>query len=186
MKPFWPPLIAAAGFVSFVLIGFLDVNTSALSENLRFILATSSFAMIVVGLAAAIFSRKFHVLVRSLSALLLLFVLGLCFVSYSYGVSLRNAALTVGKNDLKQAMLHYEQHGHPTNFSSNSEIWRSSNVVTVAGSTYECFLTVRSDRFNGDGLLAMTTNRVFIWIDTKHGPKVIDANYRPPFFPPTF
>ncbi len=186
MKRYWAPLAASIGFFAFLLVGILDVNTSWMGEDLHCIMAACSFVMVVTGLAATTFSSKYPILLRGLSGLLSVFVIGICFAAYCYGVSLRNAALIFGKSDLKQALMHYQQYGYPTNFSSNSEIWVSSNAVNVAGSNYECFLTVRSARFNGEGLLAMTTNGVFIWIDKKRGPKIIHAKYRSPFFPPIF
>ncbi len=80
----------------------------------------------------------------------------------------------------------YEQFGYVTNYNRHSQVWRSSNIVSITGAEYACFFTARSERFNKEGSLAMTTNGVFIWLDAKRGPKIIDASYRPPFFPPRF
>ena len=186
MKRNWPLAAAATGFFLFILNGILDSSTSSPHELFHGILAMVSFASIVIGLGTAIFRRSFGVVLRVLSALILFFVLGVCFVAYSYGIALRNSALISGKNDLRQASIHYAQHGYVTNYSRHSQVWRSSNVVSIAGAPYECSFTVRSEKFNHEGTLAMTTNGVFIWLDAKHGPKIIDAGYRPPFFPPRF
>lgn len=186
MKRFWPLALTAAGFFLFVLIGILDSRSSGINEALNGVLSAASFVMIVTGLTVAIFLRSMPVFLRFLSGVLLLGVLGVCFGAYSYGVALRNAAILSGRSDLKQAHLSLEQDGYITNRSRNSQVWRSSNVVSLASGSYECFLTVRSDRFMNEGTLAMTTNEVFIWLDAKRGPKIIDAKYRPPFFPPRF
>lgn len=186
MKRFWPLALTAAGFFLFVLLGIFDRSVVELGEVFNSALRALIFVMIVIGLTATIFLRSVPVVLRFLSALLLLFVLGVCMFAYGYGRSLRHVAILQGKSELKQARLSLEHDGYITNYTHRSQVWLSSNVVTVADGQYECVLTVRSDRFNGKGTLAMTTNEVFIWLDAEHGPKVIDAKYRPPFFPPRF
>lgn len=186
MKQFWPAIMTVTGIILFFTNGVLSVNSSGYWETLHAILAWTSFAFILIGLAAGIFKRELGMVVRILSALGLLFVLGLCFVAYCYGIALRNNAIIVGKHELKSALKDYQERGYVTNYSSSSHVWLSSNVVNIAGQPYECFITVRSDRFLKEGTLSMTTNEVFIWFDTKRGPKLIKAGYRPPFFPPRF
>src|ERR1051325_3879563 len=165
MKRNWPLILVAAGFLFFTLNGILNGTISPFREVFRVVLGPAGFAMIITGLVTTIIRRKFPMLLRLLSALLLLFVLGVCFVAYSYGRALRNADLISGKNDLKQARMEYEQFGYVTNRRQHCQVWCSSNVVSVAGKEHECFLTVRSERFNNEGSLAMTTNGVFIWLD---------------------
>ena len=58
-----------------------------------------------------------------------------------------------------------------------------TNFSTIS---YLCAFTIRTDRFYNEGVLAVTTNQVFIWLDDKRGPKIIGPGYRPPFFPPRF
>ena len=122
-----------------------------------------------------------------IAAGILAFFLGLFAISYLYGVSLRNAGIIVARNGLKQAKKDYEEHGYVTNYgSSGYQVWLSSNIVTIGGTQYQCFITVREARFGDEGVLAMTTNEVLIWLDTKQQPKIIDKSYRPPIFPPRF
>ncbi|MBI5772568.1 MAG: hypothetical protein HZA89_02355 [Verrucomicrobia bacterium] len=114
-------------------------------------------------------------------------LLGLYVVGYLYGVSLRNAGIDMGRASLKMAYKDYQQHGYVTNYASSGyQVWLSSNVVTIANTQYQCFITVRDHKFYNEGTLAMTTNQVFIWLDAKRPPKIIDANYRTPVFPPRF
>jgi hypothetical protein len=117
----------------------------------------------------------------------LAFFLGLFVVGYLYQVSLRNAGIIMAKNGLKQAKKDYEEYGYITNYgSSGYQVWLSSNIVTVGGTQYQCFFTARDERFYDEGVLAMTTNEVLIWLDAKRQPKIIDDNYRPQIFPPRF
>jgi hypothetical protein len=186
MKRIWPLVIIPCGFFLFILNGMLESNASQGREIFHAILAWASFAMIITGSLVAVFRRNFGVPLRILSALVLLFVIGICFVAYAHGVALRNAALIAGRSTLKSASLDYQERGYVTNYGRSSQVWRSSNVVSIAGTQYACAFVVHSDRFNNEGTLAMTTNGVFIWLDVKRGPKIIDARYRPPFLPPRF
>jgi hypothetical protein len=126
-------------------------------------------------------------MLKWLAAIIILLFLGLCSVSYLYGVSLRNAGIIMARGSLKMAYKDYLEHGYVTNYgSSGYQVWLSTNVATVGGTQYQCFVTVRDPKFYDEGVLAMTTNQVFIWLDAKRPPKIIDANYRAPLFPPRF
>jgi hypothetical protein len=120
------------------------------------------------------------------SAIVLVFFLGLCAVSYLYGISLRNAGMMQARGSLKQALKDYQEHGYVTNYGNSHQVWLSTNVVTIEGTQYQCFITVREAKFYDEGVLAVTTNQVFIWLDAERPPKIIEANYRAPFFPPRF
>ena len=186
MKRNWPLFLTAAGFCLFVLSALLDANASGYIGVLCAIGANVGFVMCIVGLGSGVFKRSPSVPLRLVSGLGFIFVMGLCFVAYCYGGALRNAAILFGKSALKEASIDYRERGYVTNRSKHSEVWRSSNVVTIAGRQYECAFTVRSERFHDEGVLAMTTNGMFIWLDAKRGSKLIDEEYRPPFFPPRF
>ena len=187
MERFRPVILAASGFVLFLLVGFLDgAGLGPANEIIYGLCAMASFAMIIIGLVWEIFSSSLPVLLRVFSGVLLVFVGGLCFVAYCYAIALRNNAIISARGDLKTAIQDYATLGYITNRSSHSEVWRSSNVVTIAGTEHLCALTVRTDRLHNEGVLAVTTNQVFIWLDDKRGPKIIGPGYRPPFFPPRF
>jgi hypothetical protein len=186
MKQNWPLLAAAAGFLIFVVAGFLDTGAKGLAEIVTAILGWCSFIMIVGGLTVSIFRRSVAVYLRILSAILLFFVIGIIFVAYCHAISFRQARLVMARNDLKEAMIDYEQLGYITNRHKGREVSLSSSSVAMAGTEYKYFLTLRSDSFPSAGVLAMTTNGVFIWIDAKRGPKLIPHGYRVPFFPSSF
>ena len=113
--------------------------------------------------------------------------LALWMVGYLYGVSLRNAAVIEGRIALKMAAKDYAAHGYVTNYGARSyQVWLSSNVVSVNGKQYQCFITTTNSKFGDEGALAVTTNQVFIWIDARRPPKILDTNYRAPIFPPRF
>ena len=92
----------------------------------------------------------------------------------------------MAKGELQQAAKDYLERGYVTNYSNLSRVWHSSNIVSISGTEYECFITISNERFNGEGTLTVTTNGTFIWLDTKQGQKIIGAGYRTPFFPPRF
>lgn len=126
-------------------------------------------------------------MLKWLGIVLLILFLGLCTVAYLYGVSLRNAGIVEGKWSLKMAAKDYAEHGYVTNHGAKSyQVWLSTNVVRIGGTQYQCFITTTNGKFYGEGSLAMTTNQMFVWLDSKRPPKLIGTNYRAPIFPPRF
>ena len=118
---------------------------------------------------------------------LLVFFLGMVAVSYLYGVGLRNAGIIEGRLFLKMAAKDYAEYGYVTNYGSRDyQVWLSTNVVSIGGTQYQCFITTTNHWFQDEGALAMTTNHEFIWLDSKRPPMLIATNYRPPIFPPRF
>ena len=128
---------------------------------------------------------KKSVLVVS-TVFLLLFIF-LFYVSYGYGLSLRKAAIISEHNTLKEALIDLQKNGRLTfDYGRHVRVFIFTNNVTVNGASYQCAVAVESDRFNGEGILAATTNEVLVWLDKKRDPKIIGANYNPPLFPPGF
>ena len=113
-------------------------------------------------------------------------LLALCTVSYLYGVALRNAGIIEGKMALKMAAKDYAEHGYVTNYGTSYRVWFSTDVVSIGGTNYQCFISTTNGKFYGEGSLVMTTNQTFIWLDSKRPPKIIGTNYRAPIFPPSF
>ena len=61
------------------------------------------------------------------------------------------------------------------------EVFPCSNTVIIEGSNYQCALvTAPWYQFDGEGTLAVTTNKVFIWLDYRRGAKIIAENYKVP------
>jgi hypothetical protein len=56
-----------------------------------------------------------------------------------------------------------------------------SNEVVVDGKSYSlAFFTEAEYQFAHQGRLAITTNRQFIWLDNRHGAKLISDGYKVP------
>jgi hypothetical protein len=126
-------------------------------------------------------------MLKWIGVVFLLLFLGLCTVAYLYSIALRQAGIIEGRLDLKMAAKDYSEHGYVTNYgASGYQVWLSSNVVSIGGTQYQCFITTTNREFYDEGALAMTTNQVFIWLDSKRAPKIIGTNYRAPLFPPRF
>jgi hypothetical protein len=120
-------------------------------------------------------------------SIVLLLLVGLFAGGYLYGVSLRQAGIIQGRNALKIAAKDFRELGYVTNvWSSSCRFWLSTNVVTIGGTQYQCYAEVGGGKFYDEGTLAITTNEIFIWLDAKRPPKIIEANYRAPLFPPRF
>lgn len=121
------------------------------------------------------------------SIIVLILFLGLCTIAYLYSVDLRTAGIIEGRNDLEVAAKDFAVNGYVTNHGSTGyQVWLSSNIVSIGGAQYQCFITTTNDLFGGEGSLAVTTNQVFIWQDNERPPKIITTNYRAPIFPPHF
>jgi len=118
---------------------------------------------------------------------LLVLFLGMVAVSYLYGVGLRNAGIIEGRLFLKMAAKDYAEYGYVTNYGSRDyQVWLSTNVVSIGGTQYQCFITTTNSKIYGQGSLAITTNQTFIWLDHERPPKIIGTNYRAPIFPQQF
>ena len=110
----------------------------------------------------------------------------LIFFSLSYGQSLRRSSVMLGRSFLKQAQQQLVQTGRVEPNGS----WRPfvfTNQVTVDGVAYQCSVATALAPFDDEGVLAMTTNETFIWVDKRRPPKIVPTSgYRPHFFPESF
>jgi hypothetical protein len=123
-----------------------------------------------------------HMLKWTLSIAALLACALLAF-SLLQGRSLRLASLIGGKNQLLVAYDDLTKRGYVTNYpASGYHVWLSTNIVTIGGIQYQCFAGVGGGWGYDGGRLAMTTNQVFIWLDTERPPKIITDGYRPSVF----
>jgi hypothetical protein len=125
-------------------------------------------------------------------ALIIIAVIGMVVValvltfSIGYGQSLRRAGILEGRGLLRQALKDYTEQGYVTNYHSSYRVALATNVVTIGGTQYQCFAAVRGGKFYNEGMLAMTTNQTFIWLDATRPPKIIGPSYSPQLFPGRF
>jgi hypothetical protein len=97
--------------------------------------------------------------------------------------ALRHASLIDAMNTLEVAYADYSVRGYLTNFPPyNWWIWRSTNIVTIDGTPYQCWAKVGGGFGDGFRMLAMTTNQVFIWMDPEQPPKIITTADTPGLF----
>jgi hypothetical protein len=106
-----------------------------------------------------------------------------CFVVFCLfaGQAERTAYIKQQRHLLKIAAEDFVKYGYVTNVWSNSDrFYRSSNIVTIADTQYQCYAGVSGGQFGDEGTLAITTNQVFIWLGSNREPKVIDGDYKAP------
>src|SRR5258708_3701455 len=99
----------------------------------------------------------------------------LCYVGLAvlHGQSERTAYMREHSYMLKIAAEDFAKYGYVTNvWSSSAQFWRCSNLVTVAGTQYQCYAGVGGGQFDQEGVLALTTNEVFIWLGSNRPPKI--------------
>jgi hypothetical protein len=70
--------------------------------------------------------------------------------------------------------------------SRERSIFPLTNTLHVAGRTYGCIMGYKTTRFENFGFLAVSTNGVVLWVDSKKGPTIVDRGYLTRFFPPSF
>jgi hypothetical protein len=87
------------------------------------------------------------------------------------------------ESDLKQAHLALQRDGGFTNFFRNVNVYPYTNLITIDGTNYQCEFAAEHDWFKERGLLTITTNEEYIWIDKKQG---LIRLAKPPSFPPGF
>jgi hypothetical protein len=104
-----------------------------------------------------------------LAALFVLFVAFLMFLPSMHRVD-RRIGMIGGAEMLLWAYDGYTNSGVLTN---SSGVWLSSNTVTISGTQYQCLLETRPPRIESEGTLAMTSNRIFIWLPSNAPPKII-------------
>jgi hypothetical protein len=82
----------------------------------------------------------------------------------------RRAWLTTTKASLKDADAELHKLGVSTNHPSASEyvrVFPFTNRFSIDGMDYQCELAAKCERLTNRGFLAITTNQIFVWIDTK-------------------
>src|SRR4026209_565306 len=97
--------------------------------------------------------------------------------SVAHGRSLRRASFINGVSHLRAAQQGY------TDFSNSMfRVWMSTNVFSIGGTQYQCFVQVAGGWGWEGGTLAMTTNQTLIWTDVQRRAKIVTLGRRPPLF----
>jgi hypothetical protein len=102
--------------------------------------------------------------------------------AYLHGRAMTRAAMLNARAFLQAAYADYERTGTLREQGDKAHVRIVTNAVVIDGINYQCALAVDWPYFSGEGSLAVTTNRVFLWLDKTKGSKVIDSGYRPPLF----
>jgi hypothetical protein len=124
--------------------------------------------------------------VKKLTVIALLLV-GLFFLLIC-GVTLsdRRSRFINTINDLKEAHLEFQKYGSFTNHEHFTKVYYYTNQVTAAGINYQCEFAADNDDFENRGILTITTNESFVWIDNKNGVLPLTKQDNSLKFPPGF
>ncbi|MGV3771600.1 MAG: hypothetical protein ACO1QB_01775 [Verrucomicrobiales bacterium] len=114
----------------------------------------------------------------------------IAFILFLYGLAhgqaLRRARIAMARSALKYALDQYATIGK---IDKNGPFtpFIFTNQVIVGGTSYQCIAAAQVPGFEDEGILAMTTNQITLFLDKNRGPKVIPAQgYMPNFFPEHF
>ena len=129
-------------------------------------------------------SRK-RLILRGVVTLFVLVALGE-FYSLSFGRSIRLAGVVSAHNALRGAYKDYTR-GAPIEQNGSLKPFLITNTVVVNGKPLYCIVAVPVPRFENEGVLAMTSNEILVWIDNVRPPKIISGpDYKTPLFSKTF
>jgi hypothetical protein len=108
------------------------------------------------------------------------------FYMLSYVQTLRLMRVHVAQAVLRQANSQFVKSG-VVEPNGTEKPFVFTNVVAVNGVSYQCAVGIVVSPFEDEGMLSMTTNGVFIWLDKQRGAMVIPVSgYLPHFFPGRF
>jgi len=125
----------------------------------------------LVGGGSAFFVRRTCVM-KILIALVVLVVLVLAVFIIMPGESRvdRRAWLTISMGALRDADTEIHKFGAFTNHpptSSYVRVFSYTNRLTIDGTDYQSELAAECERLTNRGFLTITTNQIYVWIDTK-------------------
>lgn len=122
---------------------------------------------------------------RLIAILLTVFVIifALCYASYQK--AMRQTAIMEGKAILKREAKQLATRGFVKN-SGTFTVTAATNTISVGATQHQYFITARLGKFSAEGLLTMTADGTFIWVNADGSPKIVDETYQPSLFPPRF
>jgi hypothetical protein len=110
-----------------------------------------------------------------------------CGFLYFAGKGSHRARFIIAMNELRKANAELQKYGAFINQFQGDTVYPYTNRFIIDATVYQCGLAVESvDLYLRDrGILAITTNGGFVWVDKKRG--VIPLGSGPAFtFPPGF
>jgi hypothetical protein len=105
-----------------------------------------------------------------------------CALERFHSRAMRRAWMWNARISLSTACQDFVRTGTVPSQGNNGRIYAYTNVLTIRGTNYSCAIALDGTAFGGAGILAITTNQVFVWLDKSSEPRIIDDNYWPPFF----
>ena len=102
--------------------------------------------------------------------------------AHLHGRTMQRAAMYNARLYLEHAYADYERTGLVSPSQPHASVRLFTNTVTVAAVSYHCALALDWRYFSADGFLAVSTNRMILWIERVRPPRIIDDHYRAPLF----
>ena len=134
--------------------------------------------------------RRMRKLIRIFTVALLVTGVVVCLWSALFAWTMRNTEIHMGRIALLNTLPSFLATGSLSNqwvaSSPERSLFALTNTLHVAEKTYNCVVGYRSGRFEDSGFLAVATNGVVLWVDSKRSPKIVDRSYVTRFFPPGF
>jgi hypothetical protein len=93
----------------------------------------------------------------------------------------RRARFITAMNALKEAHLDLQKFGGFTNYFRDMNVYPCTNRFAINGTNCQCEFAVETEELKEHGLLTITTNAVFVWVDKKHDRVLLVT---PQTFPP--
>ena len=110
--------------------------------------------------------------------IVLVLIAGLCTLAYLQSRSLWHAGVLYSRLELRRALKDLQETGGLRDYGNSVRPFIFTNIVIVGGTNYRCAVAYGDPKFYGAGFLAATTNGPFIYLDKKHGPRLIPAEGR--------
>ena len=119
--------------------------------------------------------------------LIFLAIVLLVFMAHDNSISARQERLREARECLSVAFEKIQSGDSLTNYERRYVNYcepflaqgTNSSLINIGGSNYQCFL-LTDDYVNDRGWMGITTNRVFIFLDYKRGPRIISDKHKVP------
>ena len=125
-------------------------------------------------------------IVKKISVILLVVASAGAFLAYRYDQGMRRVIAIKAMDALHSDYVELRERGSFTarNGPSAERVYSFTNSYDIGGTNYQCVLAAEVPRFIDKGFFAITTNKIFIWVDRLHGPLPLLGSGFPPPSPP--